>query len=211
MTDSDHDPLYVQIPKREVPRKGMHAAVCAFVEDIGLQVSPWPNEKTGKHDIKPKIVLCFELAETMKDGRPFMFSKTETASSHPRSNLMKMLNAWLDDPPSPEDVVKRRFSLSSLIGRQAAVQVTHKSREDGTMKGKLEAVFTAKDGAEPLKVFNTEPPEWIARQREEGREDVAAAERGDSSGPARSRKAEGGERKGEGGQAGDDHFDEIPF
>jgi hypothetical protein len=189
------DPLYIPAPEREVPKKGMHAAVCAFVEDIGLQVSAFASERTGEKKVQPRAVICWELAEKMKDGRPFMLSKTFVLSTHPKSNLVKTLNGWLEEPPSTEDMLRQRFNLRSLIGEQAAVQVVHVTREDGSVRAKLEAVFPPQDGAEPLEVFNAAPPEWIERQRVEGREDVAIHEAG-------------GERKGE---AGGGKFDAIPF
>ena len=90
---------------------GTYPAVCTRVIDMGTQESTWQGEKKQARKIK----LVFELAENMKDGRPFIAIRDFTASMHDKSAFKKFLVGWRGTDFTVEQVLN--FDPQSLIGK----------------------------------------------------------------------------------------------
>lgn len=143
-----------------LPDDGPQAAVCAFVEDLGYD----HNMFSGKW--QRKLVICFELAQKMEDGRPFMLSTRYTQSLNEKANLRKDLAKWRGRDFTPEELAA--FDMDNVIGKGAMVNVVHKTSKKGKTFANIDGLMPLPKGMEAPEIHNTEPPEWIARQRDEG-------------------------------------------
>lgn len=151
-----------------LPEPGPQAAVCAFVEDIGYD----HNKFSGKW--QRKLVICFELAQKMEDGRPFMLSSRYTQSLNEKANLRKDLAKWRGRDFTREELAA--FDMDNIIGKGAMVNVVHKtSKGTGREYATIDGLMPLPAGMEAPKVENTEPPEWIAEQCARGNEAYAAS------------------------------------
>jgi hypothetical protein len=70
------------------------------------------------------------LAEKMEDGKPFLVSRTYSASLHPQSSLRNDLHSWRGrDFANAQE--RRDFDLDSMIGVGATLLIIHKEGENG--------------------------------------------------------------------------------
>ena len=100
---------------------GMHQAVCAFVEDIGIQEGSYLGKPIRRH----QIVICWELAEKMTKGdnlgKPFMISKFYTLSLNEKANLCKDLESWRGRGFTADE--KDGFDVEKLIGANCFLNI----------------------------------------------------------------------------------------
>ena len=151
----------------EPPPCGMTQAVCAFVEDVGMQV----NDIKG--GLQHKCVICWELADRMQDQRPFMLSRSYTVSLHEKATLRKDLESWRGKAFTNEEL--EGFDLEKLIGANCTVNVVEYVKKNGSKGHKIASIGPKMKGLTNISVFNTAPPEWIAKQREQNEQDAANA------------------------------------
>lgn len=166
-------------PQRELPKVGMHPAVCVFVTYMGEDVQEgMKDEKTGKmkpDKIVKKIRLSFELAQKLASGemagRQMMQStRNITLSTFEQSNLTKMLVSWLGMKLDEME----GFDIRLLKGRQALLNIAHQMRKDGTGSyAKIVSVNPPMDGQASVPVTVTEEPKWLEKDRDEMRGRVA--------------------------------------
>jgi hypothetical protein len=98
---------------------GTYPARLVRVCDLGDQESTF----SGETNTQRKVLLGFELInERMSDGRPFLASRTYTASLHKMAALRRDLEGWFGRPITRED--EKSFDLHSLLGKPAMVTVT---------------------------------------------------------------------------------------
>lgn len=103
---------------------GMVQAVCAFVNDIGIQKSDF----NGKEITAQKVIVSWELSKKMDDGRPYMVSKFYTLSLNEKANLRKDLESWRGKQFTQEEL--KGFDIEKLIGVNCMLNiiVTDKGR-----------------------------------------------------------------------------------
>jgi hypothetical protein len=92
-----------------------------FVNDIGTQVS----EYQGKRKENVKVIISWELKETMKEGdfvgKRFMMNKYYTKSLYEMANLTKDLESWRGKKFSQEEL--KGFDLDNLIGANCYLNI----------------------------------------------------------------------------------------
>lgn len=148
----------------ERPTNGLVHAVCVFVEDIGTHKGAYQGKETIRH----QCVICFELAEKMKNGdyadKPFMLSKFYTVSLGKKANLSKDLESWFGKE-IPPDVRANGFDLKNLIGRNCTLNVITRTTKDGDTYATIGGIMPPQAGKEKLLPVNTVSPEWIDKLR----------------------------------------------
>jgi hypothetical protein len=102
--------------------EGVFPAVLVDAVDLG--------EVTGKFGTKHKVRLVWQITEKMKDGRPFIVSKTYTSSLHPKSGLAKDLTAWRGRAFTAEEA--KSFDLDILIAKCCTLVINHSEVEGET-------------------------------------------------------------------------------
>lgn len=153
-------PLYA--PKdapREFPKSGLHQAVCAFVEDLGVQ----KGEYKGKPKLQRKIVIIWELDEKMADGRPFLFSKKYTLSMY-QSNLRTLLESWRGQGFTEDQA--HEFDIEKLIRANCMLNLIRKPKQQGGGEYMdLAGVMPLEKERPKMPVTITEIPKWIEEER----------------------------------------------
>jgi hypothetical protein len=142
---------------------GMQQAVCAFVHDIGTQVS----EYQGKTNIHRQVIISWELAEKMttgeNEGKPFMVSKYYTLSLNEKARLRKDLESWRGKSFSENDL--DGFDLEKLVGVNCFLNITATEND----KRKITAITPLAKGMQSIQIVNVVPSEkfsaWIERER----------------------------------------------
>jgi hypothetical protein len=112
--------------------EGLHPAVCVDVVDLGLKDSPWGQKR--------KVRIVWEIAERMKDGKPFIASKQYTLSLHDKSSLHKDLRSWRGQPFTAEEL--EGFDLEKVLGVPCQILIVHQEK-DGSVYGNVQAVTKA--------------------------------------------------------------------
>ena len=115
--------------------EGLHSAVCVDVVDLGQQETPWGE--------RHKVLLAWEIANLMEDGRPFIVRKRYTASLHEKSNLNKDLRAWRGQAFTPQDLAG--FDIERVLGIPCQVLIQH-TEKDGSVYANVTAVMRAAPG-----------------------------------------------------------------
>jgi hypothetical protein len=115
--------------------EGLHSAVCVDLVDLGMQDTPWGE--------RHKVLLIWEVACCMEDGRPFTVRKRYTASLHEKSNLNKDLKAWRGRPFTAEELAG--FDIEKILGAPCQVLVQH-TEKDGSVYANVTAVMKAASG-----------------------------------------------------------------
>lgn len=143
---------------------GNQQAVCVFVEDIGTQEGSYMGSPIKKH----QIIICWELAEQMKEGenagKPFMISKFYTLSLNEKANLCKDLESWRGKAFTPEE--KEGFDVERLIGINCLLNIVMSKKQDGNEFAKIASISPLFKNMEKIKPINTIPPKWIQKKRE---------------------------------------------
>lgn len=153
----------------ELPPTGNTQAVCAFVEDMGMEHDE-VNDKWSH-----KVVILWELAERMKDGRPFMLSRSYTLSLHEKATLRKDLESWRGKRFSEAELAG--FDLEKLIGVNCLLNVVSYQKKNGEEGRKIAAVSPAMKGMNPLMPVTEKAPEWIAKRREENEKEYSQSDK----------------------------------
>jgi len=118
------------------PPEGAFAAVCVDVRDLGTVKSElWGD--------KQMVLITWELAEKMDDGRPFIATKRYNKSLHEKASLYKHLVSWRGKPFTAEEL--RGFDLEKLLGAPCQVVIQHAEKE-GVVYGNVQLVMRAQKG-----------------------------------------------------------------
>ncbi len=158
------------------PAENHLARICAIIS-IGTVDNEFVAEggKTvTKHE--KKIRLGFELVNTShvfdsdRGAEPFVAWTEITDSLNPKSNLGKMLKAWLWSKKEVTKEEMEAFNLVSLLGKEECmgakcmVNITHGTSKKGNDKYDIAGVTPAPTGVEVPKgkvkqvLFNFNPP-----------------------------------------------------
>jgi hypothetical protein len=90
---------------------GIHAAVCLFVADLGMQV--------GNYGPKPTLLFTFEIPALLAgDGKPMQISRRFGKTLAEKSALRPFLQSWLGQPLSGQ------LDIEQLAGRPAMLVVS---------------------------------------------------------------------------------------
>jgi hypothetical protein len=115
--------------------EGLHNACCVDVVDLGDRETTW--------GLKHKVMLIWEIAAKMEDGKPFTVRKWYTASLNEKSNLYKDLCAWRGRPFTAQEL--KGFDIENVLGAPCQVFVQH-SEKDGQAYGNVSVVTKAPTG-----------------------------------------------------------------
>ena len=154
---------------------GLQRSICYFVEDIGTQEG---NYK-GKPLSKKQLIIGWELEARIKEGeyagQPFAISKFYTQTINDMSNLCKDLESWRGKKFTVEE--KKGFNMKVVVGVQCTLNIIAEEK-DGKEIRVVAGVSPATPG-KPLKIFNTDIPDWVKEMKKrsvEYRTAVAAQE-----------------------------------
>jgi hypothetical protein len=157
------EPIIARGNSYEDPPIGPQPAICAFVEDIGTQISTFGTKQKELH----QVVIFWELLAKMRQGeyagQPFLIGKFYTLSLDRRSNLSKDLQTWMPTLKLTPEKRKAGLDLTKLIGRPAMLNIS--PRDDGNGV-RITAVMSCQPTQAPQRVFRTSAPPGIARLRE---------------------------------------------
>ena len=134
-------------------------AVCAFVEDVGHEHSDLNNSWAHK------VVILWELAEKMKDSRPFMLSKSYTVSLNEKANLRKDLASWRGKDFTEAEL--KGFDLEKLLNVNCLLNVVSYKKRDGSEGRKIASISPIIKGMNLLIPVNEAVPEWVTKRRDE--------------------------------------------
>ena len=119
-------------PKREMILcpGGSWQAVCYDVWSIGLQES---NIK-GKIVVLPKIIIAWELAETIEKGQRvgerYIINRRYTFSYNKKAWLRIDLESWLGRPFTERE--RTDFDVETMIGKNCFLSIIHKETDERT-------------------------------------------------------------------------------
>lgn len=124
------------LPKLE---QGIYLGTCYRIVDMGTT----DQEYQGTKSKKTRVHITFEVAEAldpnnnetlMPDGKPFVVSKTYTASLYEMAALRKDLQSWRGMSFTEEEL--KGFDITKLLGCTARIEVGHtKPMPDGSGGG----------------------------------------------------------------------------
>ncbi len=145
---------------REPHPSGIYPAVCAFVEDIGMQTNKFDPTKPPQH----KVIIVWETAELMPDQRPFQISKRYTLSLHEKATLRHDLESWRGKPFTVEEL--EGFDIEKLMNAQCLLNIIHKPKKAGGFKAEIQSVIKPQPNSPKLLVYSEKPPAWIQKERD---------------------------------------------
>ena len=111
----------------EIVEAGTHLARCYLMAELGHQKTTY----LGQEKIVNQVLVSWELVnEKMQDGRPFVISRTYTASLGEKANLRKDLESWRSRPFTEEEA--EGFDLKKVLGAPCQITVVHTKPKDKT-------------------------------------------------------------------------------
>ncbi|MGP1677902.1 MAG: phage replication initiation protein, NGO0469 family [Burkholderiales bacterium] len=110
----------------ELPTAGAVIGRCYIVADLGTQDTSFKGTPKKAH----KILLTWELAEIMADGRPFAISSRYTLSLFDQAILRQHLESWRGRSFSAEELVG--FDVKNVLGAYCMLSVVHNTEGDRT-------------------------------------------------------------------------------
>lgn len=158
-----------EFEKFPLPEEGTIQAVCAGIWDIGLQTTPFVDERTGQPKVQHKVVIAWELnqlidaPESEYHGKPYMLSKTYTLSLNEKANLRHDLESWRGKPFT-DDEVRNGIDLSKLYGVNCLVGVAHKAKSNGEKIAVITSILPPLKGMEklmPVRKQDETAPKWV--------------------------------------------------
>lgn len=124
---------------------GTHLGICIGIYDLGTQVTPFKDEKTGEPKMAKQVFIQWELpTELMDDGRPFTIGRFYTASLNEKANLRHDLESWRGREFTPQEL--EGFSLNNVLGKCCMVSVIRYNKSDGTQGAKIGNVMALPKG-----------------------------------------------------------------
>lgn len=124
----------------EMAPEGTHIARCYRLIDLGTHFSTYYNKSAHK------IRLYWELpTETMKDGKPFMVSKSYTLSFHEKSGFRHHIEAWRGRKFTGEEAA--RFDVTKIIGQCCLLNIAHVDK-NGSIFAEITSLMALPKGTE---------------------------------------------------------------
>lgn len=103
----------------------MQAVVCDII-DHGFVRNTWGGK--GGEEIH-KCTLRWQVAESMKDGRPYIAQRRFTVSLHERAALRKAVNSIRGKPLTDKEA--EGYELDELIGLNCLIEVKREQKPRG--------------------------------------------------------------------------------
>ena len=119
---------------------GVYAARCIQVVELGTH----DNEYKGEVKQRKELMIVWELAELMQDGRPFTVNWRGTNSLNEKSGLYKMLVGWRGKAFTPQELAK--FELKNILDKLCMVNVTKETSKAGKEYNKMVSVMPLPKG-----------------------------------------------------------------
>lgn len=132
----DWNPEYESSGDYELPTAGPHPGRCVHVWDLGSQPNTHPK---AKFPTKREIMIVFELADQMEDGRPFTVNERFTLSLGDRANLRKFLEQWRGQAFTEEQIEK--FSTEKILGKKALLTITNDKAKNGRTYSNINSIM----------------------------------------------------------------------
>jgi hypothetical protein len=115
---------------------GLFQAVCVDVVDLGVQESPFKDERTGKTKFVHKISIRWQVEVEDDEGNPvrrddgkrFLVSQFYTLSLNEKANLRRDLESWRGKRFTEEEI-NEGFDVERLVGANCLLNLVHS--EDG--------------------------------------------------------------------------------
>lgn len=140
-------------PKFLIPA-GLHQAKLIMIVGLGIQQKKFSGE-TKEED---SVYLCWEFPKVLHvfneelGEQPARIGKTYKISSHEKSNLMKLINAWRGKKMKPEEAAE--FDLKNMLGKYCDMFIVHNEAASGVTYaniGNITAASSQPEGfAEPI-------------------------------------------------------------
>jgi hypothetical protein len=133
--------------ERKLAPKGVHAARCIQVIDLGTQES--------KFGAKHKVQLAFELVDESeifnedKGEENFVLYRTYSMSLAQKASLTRDISSWLNKKFGKND----EFDLDELLNAPCQVQVSH-NEVDGETYANISSIMAPKKGEKVSKAEN---------------------------------------------------------
>ncbi len=110
-------------PQRPLPQPGMVQAVCYDIWNLGRQRVMYQ----GSPQIKPQVIIAFEVDELMKDGnyagKRFTIQRTFTAKVSDKAKVWPFLESWKGQKMSVDE--RKKFDFDSLVGTNCVINIGH--------------------------------------------------------------------------------------
>lgn len=132
----------------ELCPEGTHQARCYIIADLGTQADTYD----GENRLIQKIFIVWELAELMKDGRPFSISKKYTNSFGVKANIRKDLEAWRGRPFTEQEI--QGFNLKNALGQSCFINISNQRTKTGKDFSKIMSIMSLPKGVPPLAPVN---------------------------------------------------------
>lgn len=110
----------------ELPTAGAVVGRCYMVADLGTQDTSFQGKPKKAH----KILLSWELAELMEDGRPFAISSRYTLSLFDQAILRQHLESWRGRSFTEEELAG--FDVKNVLGAYCMLSIVHNRDGDKT-------------------------------------------------------------------------------
>jgi hypothetical protein len=110
----------------EIPEAGAVVGRCYMVADLGTQDTSFQGKPKKAH----KILLSWELAQTMEDGRPFAISSRYTLSLFDQAILRQHLESWRGKSFTEEELAG--FDVKNVLGKYCLLSIVHNREGDKT-------------------------------------------------------------------------------
>jgi hypothetical protein len=140
---------------------GTHCAVCVDVIDLGVVEVNYLGKVRKQH----KIVIAWQIDETMEDGKPFLVRRRYTCSLHEKATLRRDLESWRGRAFTNTEL--EAFDLENLLGVGSLLNVIHESRNGSTFANvasimRLPKNMTAPTPRDYLRVQDRPPVQMVA-------------------------------------------------
>lgn len=110
----------------EIPEAGAVVGRCYMVADLGTQDTSFQGKPKKAH----KILLSWELAQPMEDGRPFVISSRYTLSLFDQAILRQHLESWRGRSFTDEELAG--FDVKNVLGKYCLLSIVHNTEGDKT-------------------------------------------------------------------------------
>lgn len=110
----------------EIPDAGAVVGRCYMVADLGTQDTSYKGVAKKAH----KILISWELAQKMEDGRPFAISSRYTLSLFDQAILRQHLESWRGRGFTDEEL--NGFDVKNVLGHYCLLSVVHNTEGDKT-------------------------------------------------------------------------------
>jgi len=190
----------------ELPSAGAVIGRCYMVVDLGTQNSSYMGKPKKAH----KVMLAWELAEKMSDGRPFAINSRYTLSLFDQAILRQHLESWRGVQFTEAEVAG--FDVKNVLGKYCMLSIVHNKDGDKTYAN-VKGIMPVPKGMEKFAPVNKDVyfdvdtddpsilPEWIQKIVKQSDEWIARTSGGTRQQPA----------KGNGAGHFDDMPDDIPW